>query len=64
MADTATDVGLMSSVIGFRLDRDDNICYLAPVFACLEIEYEVFRAMALDFYFFFFCVVCYFYYEI
>ena len=54
----------MSSVIGFRLDRDDRICYLAPVFACLEIEYEVFRAMALDFYFFFFCVVCYFYYEI
>ena len=55
MADTAPDIGLMSSVIGLRFDREDRICYLVlPTFACLEIEYEVLSAMALDFCFFFF----------
>ena len=58
VADTAAAVGLMSSVIGFRFDLDDRICYLAPpILVCLVIEEEVLRAMALDFSFFFFCVV-------
>ena len=65
MAATATAVGFISSVIGFRFDREDRICYLAPMFVCLEMEVDVFRAMALDFSFFF-CEVllCWFYYEI